>query len=147
MNTLKTLPVILVSFVMAACAATPKPELSVMQYQSAANGMHVIDTCIASGKMSPEIGALGETYLKGMVKQYSFDITRLVAATEFLKDTLVTSEECNRAAMQITQRKQQIDINNQNNQMAVDQLNSLNNQRTTNTYCNKIGTQLFCNTY
>lgn len=144
---MRVLTIILVSVVLTACAAIPKPELQVMQYQSAAREIYAIHSCTATGKMSPELGALGDTYLKGMLGQYSYDVSRLAAATKDTSTNPVAVEECNVLAMGIQKQKQQILINNQNNQMAIDQMGSLNNQRTSSTYCNKIGTQLFCNTY
>lgn len=139
--------VMVAGLILVGCAATPKPELQVMQYQSAARDMFAVHSCTATGKLSPELGALGDTYLKSRVSQYSFDTARLNAATQEASNTPITSEECNVLAMKIQKRKQQIDIQNQNNQMATEQMNAINNQRSNQTYCNKIGTQVFCNTY
>lgn len=147
MNTFRKAMALVLITGLTACAATPKPELQVMQYQSAARSIFVVHSCTATGKLSPELGALGDSYLKGTINQYSYDVSRLAAAAKETSNTPVTTEECNVLAMSIQKQRQQIDIQNQNNQLALDQVNTLNNQRSKQTYCNKIGTQMFCNTY
>ena len=145
MKTLFTM--LLVSGVLVGCATQPKPERKIVQHSELAKSIYMNKQCTAKGYMPPDIGALGERYIKAIMGQYPYDENRITVILNTFVGTQVTKEDCNLLAMQIVGKKQSIDEQNAfNQQQATEWQNTINN-RPTQTYCNKIGTQLFCNTY
>lgn len=139
---------VLIGLVLAGCA-TQRPQMNDANYTSFARGWSAIGWCTNKGWIDVDVAARGRAYFNSAVGEYSFDRTRMAAAIEAVgKTTPPTQSECRTLAVDIQTRKQQID--NQNASMAIQQQetqNMINATKPTQTYCNKIGTQVFCNSY
>lgn len=144
------LPMALVLVVLTGCATTPKPVMSDADYTNYAKAWMGVQYCNRKGWISPDVSASGQRMVVANLQQYSYDSTR-VDREMFslnLQGFAPTQEDCNTLAMAIQDRSQQIAIHNQNveaNQRATQEL--INSTKIKNTYCNRIGTQTFCNTY
>lgn len=144
------LPMALVLVLLTGCATTPKPEMTNEQYSSSAFGWHIVSQCGRSGAMDLETASLGKVYIQSKLGGYQFDLSRFNQEVTKLYNTrgVPSKEDCNTMAMTIIETKRSIDTHNQNvesNQRATQEL--INSTKIKNTYCNRIGTQTFCNTY
>lgn len=144
------LPMALVLVLLTGCATTPKPELSNEDYQKYSRIWAATHFCNNKGWVSPDVAATGVRFIRANLASYTTDAARFDREVAWYasNNTTPTQADCNQLAMAIQDRKQQIDINNYNveaNQRATQEL--INSNRIKNTYCNKIGSQTFCNTY
>ena len=146
---MKVLQLLLVSLVLTGCATAPKPEMSDAQYTEVGKGWIAIQACTKRGVISPEVSATGQRYLEGTLGNAAYDKNTLNARINWLRKNTgdPTDAECNLLAAAIYKRQQQITLHNENVQMQQDQINQMNTNLPKQTYCNKIGTQMFCNTY
>ena len=144
----KTVIAALTGLVLAGCA-TQKPQMPDEKYQAFARGWSAIGYCNNKGWIDADTAARGRTYVGSAVDTYTFDRARMgVTIAEVGKSAPPSQESCRELAMTIQARKQQID--NQNANMAIQQQsvqNMINATKSTNTYCNKIGTQVLCNSF
>ena len=133
---------------LVGCAAKPAPQLDAQGYNIFAGAWYEVNNCIESGSMAPEVGALGKRYVESHLGRFSFNPSlfeseyRRIAATG-----PVSREKCNQLAADIMRQRHQTEINNQNAARTEQQIRDAINSRPTNTYCNKIGTQVLCNSY
>lgn len=130
--------------------ATQKPQMSDAQYEMFAKGWSYLHHCSAEGFIDPATTARGRTYVVGAMNQYSFDGALLDGkAKDYINyGTPPSQQECRSLAVSIEGRKQQIE--NQNATAAMQQQeaqNMINATKSTRTYCNKIGTQVLCNSF
>ncbi len=132
--------------------ATQKPQMPDSQYYGFAKAWHTIGWCAYKGWMDADTAARGKTYVATTMNQYSFDRERMDresrSSTVAAALDQVTEGDCRNAAVSIQGRKQQID--NQNATAAIQQQetqNMINATKSTKTYCNKIGTQVLCNSF
>ena len=136
---------------LAGCA-TQRPPLQEGQYFGFAKAWHTIGWCAYKGWMDPSTAALGKTYVATALNRYSVDQNRM--EQEDKSPALIgalnamTEGDCRNAAVSVATRKQQIE--NQNATAEIQQReaqNMINATKPTNTYCNKIGTQVLCNSF
>jgi hypothetical protein len=150
MSTLRLLPVLLASLVLAGCAATPKPVLDDVGYAGFAKAYIAGDYCSWKGWISPDIAAAGNRFLGSTLNGYSFDKHRFDVEVDQVGNSgyKPTQGDCNQMAMAVQKRQQTINIQNQatmdNEQSTASYLEST---KMRNTFCNKIGTQILCNSY
>lgn len=140
----------LVGLGLVGCAATPKPELSRDKAGEFLGYWAVIHKCNEQGLMGPDVAAYGIRHLKSNMDMYSYDQERISRDLRaFISDPRSASKEvCNHLSMEVAKQKQQDDILRKNSEIdAAQNQRLLNNLRGTNTYCNKIGNQVFCNSY
>lgn len=145
----KHIGVIICGLFLAGCA-TQRPSLPEGRYVSFAKGWAGIHHCNASVDISPEIAALARTYIVSSLNPYTYDRLRIEAEVERQKQSEVrpSIQDCRELSATVYARKQQID--NQNSAAAIQQQNiqnMINATKSTNTYCNKIGTQVLCNSF
>ena len=147
MKTLFTM--LLVSGVLVGCATQPKPVMSDAQYTEIGKGWIAIQACTKRGVITPEVSATGQRYMEGVLSYNTYDRSTLNARINWLKKNTSdpTDAECNLLAAAIHKKQQQINLHNENVQMQQDQINQMNANLPTQTYCNKLGTQTFCSTY
>lgn len=136
--------------VLVGCTYTPKPKPQMTEnlYLSFAYSWNAIHKCAAAGYMPPDTAALGIRYMESSLSKFSYTEYSLANALAKQKDVSLTLAECNTEAVSIHNMKQQIDIHN----AAVDQRQAetqriLESTRPKQTQCNRIGTQVFCNTF
>lgn len=128
--------------------ATPAP-LSEDGYERTAIMYAGSYRCGVQGFIAPDNAALGMQYSRSGLTGWTYDSAKLEQRVQVLKQrsNWPSKEECNELAMTIHTRKQQINVNNQNAKADQDSINQAINNRPTQTYCNKIGSQLLCNSY
>lgn len=132
--------------VLVGCASTPKPEMSDVGYGNYAKTWLGVDYCNWKGWIASDTAATGKRFIEQQVQRYSFDNTRFNKEVKWLSDNEIkpSKEDCNRLAMSINERKQQITTNNQVIRESEELINSVKSQ---NTYCNRVSSQTFCNTF
>ena len=139
---------ILVS-VLAGCA-TQRPPMPEDKYAGFARGWAALHHCSMDGMIDADAAARGRTYMVSTMNTYSFDGKRLDAETyqAIQSGNKPSVQDCRSLNVSIQGRKQQIE--NQNAQAAMQQQeaqNMLRATKPTQTYCNKIGTQVLCNSF
>lgn len=138
--------IVLSGLVLVGCASQ-KPQMPEEKYAAFARGWAVVHMCAASGRMTASDAASGQQYLVHAMNLYSFDGTRMdsEAKDQIQHGIKPTDEACRLSAVAIQSKKQQIESNtvvsNQQQQPGI------NINKPTNTYCNKIGTQVLCNSF
>lgn len=142
--------IFLIATLLVGCGTTPLAPLSDFGYKYSSEAFASVWRCGASGLIDPATAALGLTYVKSKYfTGVTVDRNRFNAAV----DQLIKAPnepnriECNTIAMDIHEQKRRIDINNQSVSASQDELSKILNNTPKNTYCNKIGTQVFCTTY
>ena len=139
----------LVLFGLVGCATTKQP-LSDSGYSSSSKEWYAVNKCGMQGHLSAENVSLGRTYINSSLDRYQYDPARLSSELDAVirSGWVPTKEDCFSTEVVITSIKQKIQISNQNTDSEARQTQEiLNNSKVRNTYCNKIGTQTFCNTY
>lgn len=145
----KVIFVLVAGSLLSGCV-TQNPPLSDDQYTAFATLLTGIHKCVVTGYVTPEVGARAQSYAEGNLNTYQFNFEVLKSRISRVADTVNPSQgDCNTLAMQVAQRKNQIDANNEQvarEAQAWKNLSDSQNQNKT-TYCNKIGTQTICNSY
>lgn len=137
--------------VLSGCATT-KPELPDAQYYGFARAWHTVGWCAHNGWMDPATAASGKTYISTTINGYSYSQDKLAQLDKSPDLTKTISEikesDCRDAAVSIQARKQQIENQNDTARIQSQNIqNIINATKPTSTYCNKIGTQVFCNSF
>ena len=149
MTNYRLLPIVLVSLVFAGCAVQ-KPQLPEDGYAASAKVAFSVDYCNWKGWLQPETAATGKYLFKGTLSNYVVDVARFNSEIKSLNagGTKPTENECNQLAMDIHENSRRLAERNQ--AQVVSNSNSqelINSTKMKNTYCNKIGNQMFCNTF
>jgi hypothetical protein len=129
--------------------ATQRPLMPDDNYAKFVTRVMGLQDCSMRGHISQDVAALGIAQEKSKFNTWSYSTERLEAEVAYQKTRVfnISKSECNSAAIQIHEVDQQRNRNIQAAQIDRDDMNqSFNNQPRT-TYCNKIGNQMFCNTY
>lgn len=134
--------------VLAGCAST-KPVMQDSEYTRYTKLWLVVDYCNHQGWIDPETAARGKRYVTADIQRYSFDSDRFNREVRWLSQNnpMPVEQDCRKAAMSIHERKQYIDIANQNAAEQQQAIQNVINNRPVQTYCNKIGNQVLCNSY
>lgn len=116
-------------------------------YGSFAKAWANTHSCNEQGFIDSDVAASGVQHMKRRLSYSQHDQNRLNAAINSLSSNKPSISECRVLAMQIRgwekqQAQQQQEINEMN-RAAENFKNSMPKQ----TYCNRIGTQVFCNSY
>ena len=133
---------------LAGCA-TQKPQMPEDKYQSLVRGWIGISECIRSGWIDADIGVRGRSYVIAAANTYQYDSVKFKEIEQRMRGTLnISQTDCREIAVSIQSRKQQIDNQNATAEMQRQEVQSIiNNTKSTQTYCNKIGTQVLCNSF
>ena len=142
---------VMAGLILVGCASQ-KSQMAESQYFGFAKAWHTIGWCTYKGGMDVDTAARGKPYVTTTMNQYSFERQRMnqesrSPAVAAALDQ-VTEGDCRNAAVSVASRKQQIE--NQNATAEIQQRetqNMINATKPTNTYCNKIGTQVLCNSF
>ena len=116
-------------------------------YSSFAYSWVAVQTCSEYGHMDADTAAAGMLFMRKKLGQASYDKVALERAIYKAKQGSITPSECRKLSVTVKgwekqQAQQQQEIN-ELNRAAENFKNSMPKQ----TYCNRIGTQVFCNTY
>lgn len=144
----KLMTALILASVLAGCA-TAKPQMPDEKYQAFTKGWVSISQCIRNGWIDADTGARGRTYIMGAANTYQYDTDKFKESELQARQSIsVNQSDCRELAVAIQARKQQID--NQNATAEIQQRetqNMVNATKPTNTYCNKIGTQVLCSSF
>lgn len=131
---------------LTGCAA-PKQNMLPGEYDEVARMQHGITQCATTGYIDPTTAAQGLAFVSVVAKEkvYSSDILR--GKVNALNGVSLSNQECNRIALLIARRQQQLGQQNAAQRADQQMLNNLFNNQPKQTYCNQIGTQTLCSTY
>lgn len=130
--------------------ATQRPQMTEHQYDMFAKGWAGVHHCTTEGFIDAPTAARARTYAVTAMNQYSFDSALLdsKAKDQITYGERPSQQDCRSLAATVEGRRQQIE--NQNASAAIQQQeaqNMINATKSTKTYCNKIGTQILCNSF
>lgn len=133
--------------VLAGCVSTPKPMLNASEYTKVSGSWVAWNRCVAEGKVSPDIGALGLRYLRADLGNYQYDQATLDAAVQKASREMPRADSlfCNNAAALVAQRKQQVDLINAGVNKQEQALQNTLNNIPKPVYCNTVGGVTMCN--
>lgn len=126
--------------VLAGCA-TPLPDAT---YEQVATGQAALQSCVAAGYMRPEVAAQGIDLMNSHVSRYVYDRTRLENEIKSRSARQQTEAQCKKHETDIFATKIKQDRNRQETREMNEAIRAATPKQT---YCNKIGNQVFCNTY
>lgn len=140
----------MLSGLISAGCATQRPPMPDEKYADFSRGWAALHHCSMDGMIDADAAARGRTYMVSTMNTYSFDGKRLDAEAyrAIQAGNKPSVQDCRSLNISIQGRKQQIE--NQNAQAAIQQQeaqNMLRATKPTQTYCNKIGTQVLCNSF
>ena len=148
--TLKALKMgLVILFITLSGCATTKPEMLSNDYAKYSRSWVAVHSCNTQGFIDSGTAATGLRYVQSNINHFTFNPDTLKENMDWVagNSNPITETECRKLALVIQQRKQQIELNNSNASIQQQALQDLNNNRPKQTYCNKIGTQVFCTTY
>ncbi len=129
--------------------AVNKPIMGDNEYSQLTKFWYVVDYCTQQGWIDPDTAARGKRYITANVYRYSFDSDRFNREVYSLSQNTIkpSEQDCRKGAMLIHERKQNIELANQNASEQQQAIQNIINNRPVQTYCNKIGNQVLCNSY
>lgn len=135
----------LTGLTLAGCA-TQKPQMGEGDYSRFSKGWAAIHQCHSSGYIDADTAALAKRYVGGTMQQYVFDSNKMDnQANWYLRNgSLPSQDDCRNLAVAVRARQQQIV---ENTAQLSAQSNPAIVTKPTSTYCNRIGTQVFCNSF
>jgi len=140
---------VLVGLVLVGCAST-RPTMPDQNYVTLAGRWLMVDYCAWKGWMDAESAAKGRRYINSDIASWTYDSERLKREVGILhpETAKVTQGDCRRMSVSIQERSQQIADHNAQSEMQQREVqNIINATKSTHTYCNKIGTQVLCNSF
>lgn len=126
--------------VLVGCA-TALPD---SMYEKVGEGQAAIESCVRNGHMRPEVGAQGLELMRSYVAQHTYDSARLNSEIQSRSARQQTEAQCKKHETDIWATKYRQDRNRQDTRELNEAIRAATPKQT---YCNKIGNQVFCNTY
>lgn len=126
---------------------TPATE---KEYNNFAAGYVKLRQCNSTGEIPTATAAYGLTLMQGSLSNYTYNNDYLQEKINFFSQPENLKNfpySCSDLAMTITQRQQQIAIQNENTQQLNQALQNFANNTPKTTFCNRYGTMVTCNTY
>jgi len=124
--------------VLAGCATAPKP-MTDHQYHEYSKLRSGFFQCGRSGQLAPDLASRGMTFMDASLSKFTYDQARLQSVLKLYADKPVDQGDCNELAMGMSEMTRQV----QTTSVTPSQINN----RPVQTYCNRIGTQTFCNSF
>lgn len=135
------------SLVLVGCAS-PLPE---HVYENYGTTHANLTSCVQQGYISPSSAAIGYDILNGHVANHSYDSARLQSEVSSRSARKQSESFCRTFEAQMLSRDRQLSRQRQDRQETNEALRSateaIRAATPKQTYCNKIGTQVFCSTY
>lgn len=148
MRSIKSLLVLCLAVSVVGCASQPRPPIDAGSHTALAKTWAATQVCGIQGNISPETVALGVVYLTSALSQYSINSEGFNSEMQYwAKQRPIPASKCNEIAILIAQRKQQIDIQNQNTALQRQEMDRMLNNQPKRTVCNNIAGQILCSTY
>lgn len=145
---MKKLALCLTAMAMTGCV-TKKPATEKI-YNNVAAGFVKLKQCNASGEIPTATAAYGLTLMQGNLSNYTYNEDYLQNKIRFYSQPENIANypfSCSDMALEITQRQQQIAVQNENTQQLNQALQNFSNNTPKTTFCNRYGTMVTCNTY
>ena len=140
MKTFRIFPVILVVLGVAGCATAPKPEMTEQQYSEASRNWYALQKCNQLGYIPPDVAASGVHNFNQNLAGYSFDAGKLTAMARMLESSYSpTPGDCNQIALVIHTNTPKV--------VAQQPAYAAPVYAPKNTFCNRVGTQMLCNSF
>lgn len=145
---MKKLALCFAALAMTGCVS--KPPATENDYANFAAGYVKLRQCNATGEIPTATAAYGLTLMQGHLSNYTYDNNYLQQKINFFSqgnNMRVFPYSCSDLAMMVTQRQQQIAVQNENNQQINQSIQNFANNTPKTTFCNRYGTMVTCNTY
>ena len=134
---------------LVGCASAPKPELPDSTYAQLGTDWVATQKCAVEGLITADTAAQRRGQFHAYLGKFTHDsqrVARSIASAE--RTVAVDRAYCTELAIQVATRTRQI----QNQNAATEQFRAENQRiidstKSKQTYCNRIGTQTFCNSY
>lgn len=132
---------VLISVVGLSGCATQLPDSMYANYGTAhAN----LTSCVQQGYISPSSAAIGYDILNGHIANHTYDNNRLQNEVAIRSARKQTESFCKTFEAQMLSRDRQLTRQRQDSREMNEAIRAATPKQT---YCNKIGNQVFCNTY
>lgn len=145
---MKKLALCLAAMAMTGCVTkTPATD---NDYNKFAAGYVKLRQCNSTGEIPTETAAYGLTLMQGSLSNYTYNNDFLQQRINYFsqpENIKTIPFSCSDLAMMITQRQQQIAIQNENTQQLNQAIQNFANNTPKTTFCNRYGTMVTCNTY
>jgi len=135
------------ALVISGCAATQPTVMPDADYLAYAKHRTGIWKCGTSGRLDPELASLGIAYLDRTISSMTYDPQRFQQALNQAQQSQYSDSFCNEGAMWAHDIRRQININNQSVDAHRKAIQDAISSGSKQTHCNRIGTQVLCNTY
>lgn len=134
--------------ILVGCAAKPIATLPDAEYQKYGNALATAHTCNAAGHISPDLAALGIGKMREALRNVSYDDVRLQSTIRKYSQQTRTASDCNNLSLVFHGWKQEGEKEaEQSRWQANENQRIMESVRQKQTYCNRIGTQVLCNSY
>ena len=143
MKAKKQIVMVLVSLGVVGCASAPKPEMPEEKYQEFATVGNAVTACVNANYFSVEANTTAIRVLGTQLNSWNYDRDKLRAIAK-TTEVSITEVECNKMAATILATQQRWD---RQASQAASQPTPVYIPQTRNTFCNRVGTQLLCNSF
>lgn len=132
---------------LVGCAAPTKPDLPEQSYNLIGEAVVGPPKCAEQGYMTPEAAARIQAQTRSHLARHTYDESRvsfMVSNAQYVDYTKVI---CTSMAIRSSAQHQESVANQQHTaEHNAEMRRIIESNRMRNTYCNRIGTQVFCNT-
>lgn len=130
---------------LAGCA-TQRPQMDEATYTSFSRGWAVVHQCYSLNHIDVDMAAHARRQVNATMNRYEYDPAKITTqANWFIRyGNPPSQEDCQKLALVVRTKQQQ--ITESNTQASIYSAPIIVNQPSS-TYCNKIGTQVFCNSF
>lgn len=141
----KHIGVTLCGLFLAGCA-TQRPQMDEATYTSFSRGWAVVHQCYSLNPIDVDMAAHARRQVNATMNRYKYDPAKITTqANWFIRyGNPPSQEDCQKLALVVRTKQQQ--IAESNSQASIYSAPIIVNQPSS-TYCNKIGTQVFCNSF
>lgn len=128
------------SLVLVGCASALPDSM----YENAGYGQAAMNSCVRQGFMRPEVAAQGQEIMYRFINQHTYDRARLESEIASRSARRQTEAQCKKIETDILATKYKQDRNRQDAREMNEAIRAATPKQT---YCNKVGTQVFCSSY
>lgn len=133
----------------AGCASSPQPTMSINDHQKIGFAMATLTQCVANGGMDTYLASKGKGFLEAKLsaRQHDPSLIRDAYNEQMSSGREPSRTDCAGIAMGIQGAVNTVNENNKMVDRENQEIRDAINNRPRNTYCNKFGTQVNCSTY
>lgn len=140
---------VLSALILAGCASAPKPVMDVKEQLRGGQFIAGMTICATKGMMTTDLASRGKSFIEARLADWTFDPSNVDAGYRRAMEpqNQPTQEDCTKMAMEIHTMVRQVEANNAMVDQQRSVLQNIVNNRPKQTYCNRIGTQVLCNSF